>query len=102
MAARAAFSPAGSEPVSLGLSPACPDALASVALSLSATGGRLTGGRGFGWNGTGAWRVSTEAFWTVGAGSPLRVRDAGAASAGAATLFSGPTVVTGRVTSAAR
>src|SRR5215218_3754880 len=101
MAARAAFSPAGSEDVSAGLSPDWPVALASVALSLSlsATGGTLTGGRGFGWNGTGAWRVSTEAFCTVGAGAPLRVR--GAAGAGAAALFSGPAVVTGRAPSVA-
>ena len=74
-----------------------------LSLSLSATGGRLTGGRGFGWNGTGAWRVSTEAFCTVGAGSPLRVRGAamGAAGAGAAALFSGPAVVIGRAASVA-
>ena len=38
MAARAAFSPAGSADVSPGLSPAWPDALASVALSLSCDG----------------------------------------------------------------
>src|SRR5215207_9688313 len=105
MAARAAFSPAGSEDVSAGLSPDWPVALASVALSLSlsATGGRLTGGRGFGWNGTGAWRVSTEAFCTVGAGSPLRVKSAaiGAAGAGAGVLFSGPAIVIGRATSVA-
>src|SRR5688572_2362690 len=105
MAARAAFSPAGSEAVSPGLSPPCPDALASVPLSLSATGGRLTGGRGLGWNGTGAWRVSTEAFCTVGAGSALRVRgmamDVAGDGAAVAALFSPPAIVTGRATSVA-
>ncbi len=45
--------------------------LGRLVLVLFATGGRLTGGRGFSWNGTGAWRVSTEAFCTVGAGCAL-------------------------------
>src|SRR2546425_16555 len=69
MAARAAFSPAGSEGVS-GLSPDWPDAFASVALSLSlsATGGRLTGGFGFGRDGTGGRRPSTGALCAVAVG----------------------------------
>src|SRR4051812_37547091 len=108
MAARAAFSPAGSEGVS-GLSPDWPDAFASVALSLSlslslsATDGRLTAGLGFGWKGTGGWRVSTEAFCTVGVGAPLRAAGAaiGTAGAGAPALFSGAVVVTGRAASVA-
>src|SRR4029453_11394873 len=105
MAARAAFSPAGLEDVSLGLSPDWPDALASVALSLSlsATGGRLTGGGGVCWNGTGAWRASTDAFCTVAAGVPFLVTGVvmGAAGAGAATAFSSPVVAAGRGASAA-
>src|SRR5688500_14984294 len=63
----AAFSPAASSAAgcSAGVSPG----LASVALALAA--GTLTGTRGFTWSGTGAWRISTVDFCTVGAAAIL-------------------------------
>src|SRR5262245_50646759 len=90
MAARAAFSPppsaAGSVDASAGLSVA----LASVALS--AAGGRLTGGRGFILNGTGACCASTKDFCVVCVDATL----AGAVGVDWATRFSaGNLFVTG-------